>query len=449
MSGCGCWSCGDADERVDGVDLWDVLTSGLRAAGQMGDLDAARALVPRLAERQLNDQQRAVALQWTATFEMSDGRPLRGLALLDEALALFEGQPPSPQLDELLADRVASFMQLGWVDDARTDLRRGLEVSEALGHERSRRRWTALSMWVTMRSGDPEGAVAIGKAALVSATARPDPMADLELAVTATDVMLHTAATAREVEALASGTLREIEAYDLVLSNGSVLLRGNVAWAYLVHGDVLTAREWLGPVTSSDPDPNTALVHYLLGAIELREGDVKHAVDRCLDASAQIRAHGQSWINGVPWLAEVELWAGRVEPALQVLEEALEVTLPTQALMTAAIVCWCARAHADRLDAARAPASERRRLVDSSGLRWRRLGRTRSGWPTATSPSPRPGSPGVPSWRGSTGPSRSQTGRRRPRSGTASRARTTRRTAACALPRSPSVTARARLPIGS
>ena len=149
-----------------------------------------------------------------------------------------------------------------------------------------------------------------------------------------------------------------------MLSNGSVLLRGNVAWAYLCPRRCAHSAEVVG---SGDvlriPDPNTALVHYLLGAIELREGDVKHAVDRCRDASAQIRAHGQSWIDGVPWLAEVELWAGRVEPALQVLEEALEVTLPTQALMTAALVCWCARAHADRLDAARAPASERRRLV--------------------------------------------------------------------------------------
>jgi tetratricopeptide (TPR) repeat protein len=175
--------------------------------------------------------------------------------------------------------------------------------------------------------------------------------------------MLHTAAAASEVEAMASGTLKEIEAYDLTLSNGAVLLRGNLAWAYLVQGDVHTAREWLRPVTASAPDPNTALVHYLLAAIELREGDVQRAVDRCRDASAQISAHGQSWIDGVPWLAEVELWAGRVDAALRVLDEALQVTLPTQALMTAALVSWHARAHAERLDRAHASASDRLGLV--------------------------------------------------------------------------------------
>jgi tetratricopeptide (TPR) repeat protein len=353
----------DAGERVEGVDMWDAVVRALEAASQLGDLDAARGLAPRLDARGLTGQRRAVALQWTASLEMADGRPQQGLALLDEALALFEGRPPSHELDELLAERVVTFMQLGRFDDARTELRRGLEVGRVLDDERSRRRWTAFSMWVTMRSGDLEGAVAIGREALLSASARPDPMADIELAVTTTDVMLHTAAAASEVEAMASGTLKEIEAYDLTLSNGAVLLRGNLAWAYLVQGDVHTAREWLRPVTASAPDPNTALVHYLLAAIELREGDVQRAVDRCRDASAQISAHGQSWIDGVPWLAEVELWAGRVDAALRVLDEALQVTLPTQALMTAALVSWHARAHAERLDRAHASASDRLGLV--------------------------------------------------------------------------------------
>lgn len=354
---------GDAGERVDGVDMWDATIRALEAASQLGDPDAVRGLAPRLDARGLTGERRAVALRWTALIEFTDGRPQQGLALLSEALALVEGRPPSHELDELLAERVGAFMQLGWFDDARTDLHRGLEVGRALDDERSRRRWTALSMWVTMRSGDLEGAVAIGREALLSASARPDPMADIELAVTATDVMLHTAAAASEVEAMASGTLGEIEAYDLALSNGAVLLRGNLAWAHLVQGDVPTAREWLRPVTGSAPDPNTALVHYLLAAIELREGDVQRAVDRCQHASAQISAHGQSWVDGVPWLAEVELWAGRVDAALRDLDEALEVTLPTQALMTAALVSWHARAHAERLDRAHASATDRRRLV--------------------------------------------------------------------------------------
>lgn len=353
----------DAGERVDGVDMWDATVRALEAASQLGDLEAARGLTPRLDARGLTGERRAVALRWTASIEFADGRPQQGLTLLSEALALVEGQPPSQELDELLAERVGAFMQLGWFDDARAELRRGVDVGRVLDDERSRRRWTALSMWVTMRSGDLEGAVAIGREALLSASARPDPMADIELAVTTTDVMLHTAAAASEVEAMASGTLGEIEAYDLTLSNGAVLVRGNLAWAYLVQGDVLTAREWLRPVTGSAPDRNTALVHYLLAAIELREGDVQRAVDRCRDASAQISARGQSWVDGVPWLAEVELWAGRVDAALQILDEALEVTLPTQALMTAALVSWCARAHAERLDREHASASDRRRLV--------------------------------------------------------------------------------------
>ena len=75
---------------------------------------------------------------------------------------------------------------MGRFDDARTQLHRGLEVRDALGVDGSRRRWIALSIWVTMRSGDLDGAVAIARDALAFEWPEPDPMADMQLAVTAT-----------------------------------------------------------------------------------------------------------------------------------------------------------------------------------------------------------------------------------------------------------------------
>lgn len=163
---------------------------------------------------------------------------------------------------------------------------------------------------------------------------------------------------------MARDTVREIEAYDLTHSNGGVVLRANIAWAHLTQGDVAAAREWVGPVTRSDPDFNTALVHFLLGAIELREGQVQSAVDRCQAAAAQIRLHDQNWTDGVLCHAEVELWAGRPDSALGLLDEALQVMLPTQALTTAALVRLHARAQGERLEAVGAAASERRRLAE-------------------------------------------------------------------------------------
>lgn len=354
----------DAGYRIDGTEVWDILVQALEAAGVIVDRDAMRMLASRAGTLDLPDHQRAVALKWMAESLAGDGMRAQGLALLDEALGLLERHPPSHELEKLLANRVGFFMEVGRVDDAHVELRRGLSVREALGDPRSRR-WAALSAWVTMWSGDLDGAVAIAREALTSTWPDLDPPGDTELACTATDVMLHAASPAREVEEAARDTLREIEAYHLTHSNGGVTLRGNICWAYLREGDVTSAREWVRPVTRSDPyDPNTAYVHLLLGAIELRQGRVQSAVDRCGLAAAQMPSHGQSWADCVPWHAEVELWAGRNGSALALLDEALQVTLPTQTLLTAVLVRMHARANADRLDAEAATASQRRRLVE-------------------------------------------------------------------------------------
>ena len=353
----------DAGERDGATGLWDVLARAFEIAGEIFDVEAIRMLARRAGALDLPDRQRAVALQWKAQRLTNDGMPERALLLLDEALGLLGREPPSRELETLLARRVSTFMELGRVHDAHAELRRGLDVREAL-EEPPSRKWTALSAWVTMCSGDIDEAVAIARDALASEWPDVDPVSDMQLACAATDIMLHAATSAREVEEAARDTLRAIETYGLTHSNGGVMLRGNIAWAYLSQGDVAAAREWIGPVTRSDPnDPDTASVHLLLGGIELREGHVQSAVDRCRAAAALIRSHGYNWADTVPWHAEAELWAGLYGPALDLLDEALRVTLPADTFMTAVLVAMHARAHADRLDSEGATASQRRLLV--------------------------------------------------------------------------------------
>jgi tetratricopeptide (TPR) repeat protein len=354
----------DSGEFADGTELYDVLVAALEAAGQITDVDAVRVLARRLGALDLPDARRAVALRWMALSEIGDGRSERGLSLLDEALRLLEQQPPSRQLEKLSADRLGTFMDLGRLDDARVEMSRGLAVREALGDPRSRP-WCAMSAWVTLWSGDLDGAVAMAREALASEWPDVDPIGDMQLACATTDVMLHAASPAREVEEAARDTLREIEDYHLTHSNGGVTLRANLALAYLSQGDVAAAREWVRPITRSEPfDPNTAFVHHVLGAIELREGHVQTALDRCRTAAAQIPNHGQNWVVNVPLHAEVELWARQHRPALDLLDEAVKLTLPTQGLLTAELVGMHARGHADQLDAGGATDSDRRRRVE-------------------------------------------------------------------------------------
>ena len=111
--------------------MWTGGTSCCRDSRQPASwatLTPAGGWLARLDTRDLTDRQRAVALQWIVACE-STGSTAEHLALLDEALALLEGQPPSPELEKLLVHRVRFFMEVGRFDDARTELRRGLEVT--------------------------------------------------------------------------------------------------------------------------------------------------------------------------------------------------------------------------------------------------------------------------------------------------------------------------------
>jgi Tfp pilus assembly protein PilF len=354
----------DAGERPEGVELWEVLAAALDAATEAGDFDAGRMLVRRARVLDLPDRERAVVLQRIGVFLIDDGDVDNGLPLLHEALALLEAMPPSPELGRLLGERVGVFLKAGRFDEAEADLRRGLAVLDTLQDRRSRRRWLAASVWLTWRAGDLDGAVAIARDALSAEWSDSDPIADIMVAANGTDVMLRTATPARQVEELAGDVLRRAEACHLTQSFAGVLLRGNVCWAYLQQGDVAAARELLRPVTGSDPDPNSAIAHILLGAVELREGRVRTALERCRAAEAHVHNHDPFWAEGVPWHAEVELCAGRTDAALDLLGEALDVALPTQALTTAPLVRLHARAHADRLDAVGASPSERHRVVE-------------------------------------------------------------------------------------
>ena len=100
------------------------------------------------------------------------------------------------------------------------------------------------------------------------------------------------------IEELAHDTLIQADQNNLTLSYAGVLLRVNVCSAYLRAGDLAPARELLRPVTRTRPDVNTADAHLLLGAVELREGHVQAALERCRAADAQVRNRNQTGRKG-------------------------------------------------------------------------------------------------------------------------------------------------------
>jgi tetratricopeptide (TPR) repeat protein len=351
----------DAGTNTGEVELWEVLAKALEAATETGDTDAGRPLARRAQALDLPDVQRAVVLMRVGVFLIDDGMAEKGLALLDEALALLEMLPPCPELDELIAERINFFMMSGRLDEAEAEIRRSEEAFGTRHEPRRARRGFIASIWLTGRTGDVDKALALAREALAVELPEPDPCADLAIAVNATAIMHFAAAPPSAIEELAHDTLIQADQNNLTLSYAGVLLRVNVCSAYLRAGDLAPARELLRPVTRTRPDVNTADAHVLLGAVELREGQVQVALERCRAGDAQVRNRNANWAEGVPGHAEVELWAGHLDAALDLLREALDVSLPTQAVYIGApLLCLHARVLADRLDKANATAARRR-----------------------------------------------------------------------------------------
>jgi tetratricopeptide (TPR) repeat protein len=89
----------------------------------------------------------------------------------------------------------------------------------------------------------------------------------------------------------------------------------------------------------------------VLAAVELREGRLDAALDQWRHAYEQVSNHNQNWAEGVHWYAEGLLWTGDVDGALRLLDEGLEVSLPTEAVTnTAPLLCLRARASTDQLE---------------------------------------------------------------------------------------------------
>ena len=235
----------DAGTRTGEVELWDVLAKALEAAIEAGDADTGRGLVRRAQALDLPDVQRAVVLMRVGVFLIDDGMAEKGLALLDEALALLEVLPPCPELDKLIAERINFFVMSGRLDEVEAEIRRSEKAFGTRHAPRRARRGFIASIWLTGCTGDVDKALALAREALAVELPEPDPCADLAIAVNATCVMHVAAMPPSAIEEMAHDTLIQADQNNLSLSYAGVLLRVNVCSAYLRAGDLAPARELL------------------------------------------------------------------------------------------------------------------------------------------------------------------------------------------------------------
>ena len=355
----------DDGHRDADIELWDILARALDAAVETGELDTGRVLAVRAESLDLSDRERAQVLQRIGSLLYELGEVTRAEEILDESLRLLEQSATSADLLPLLGRRFWMFQQSGRYIEAQVALDRSLDLLDPREDSGRRRRMLAGLTLLTMDStGDVEASLAIAGRALDTELAEPDPIADLMVAASATDILIHAPSSAARAEQFARRALREAEAWGVELSFPAVLVRTNVCCAHLWGGDVRAAGEWIRPITHSDPGINTAFAHVMLAAVEMREGDLDAAGERCRAADAQMLNRNENWAEVVPWIADVELWGGRPEGAAELLAQALDSRLGSEAAgQTGPLLVALARARADLLDAARSAPSHRRRAA--------------------------------------------------------------------------------------
>ena len=352
----------DAGHSSADIELWDVLARALDAAIEIGELDGGRALADRAESLDLPAPHRAQVLGRIGSLLYAAGEVARAAELMDESLRLLEPIPDSKDLLlRLLEDRFWMFLMSGRFVEAEVALTRSLGLLDTQEDSGPRRRTIAGQIWLTMHTtGDVEASLALAEQTAETELPGPDPIADLMIAATATDILLRVPSSAARAEQLARHALKKAEAWGLQLSYPAVLVRVNLCWAHLLGGDTRAAGEWIRPITHSAPGTNTAFAHLMLAAVELREGEVDAALERCRSANAAVRNHDDNWAEGVPWSAEIELWSGRPGDAADLLSEALATRLTSESAgQTAPLLVSLARSRADVLDGPRPSGSGR------------------------------------------------------------------------------------------
>ncbi len=350
----------DLTDRPIDVPPWQLLCEAADAAADIQDMEASLALINQALALDVDDAARVRVLRLAGGIHCYGGDHDEGLALLDQARQLVDVLPASAELVDVLLARIGTLTQVGRYEVCRADLARAMDV--LAGHEDDPRLQRVLvwSAWYAMVDGEHDRALALIDAARDAAEAGTDPLSDLMLAVQSTDILLQMAASPDLLAEVAAPPLATAARWHLDDRYLTVILRGNVADAFLRSGDVARAAQVLEPDIREAPTLNTSMSHITYAAVELRRGRVDAALERCAAAEAAQFGGGANWAEVVPEYAEVQIWAGSPDSAVALLEKTLAETLPTDNARTAApTLAWCARAHADLMDVREAGIAER------------------------------------------------------------------------------------------
>ena len=248
------------------------------------------------------------------------GAPDAGLALIEEALRLFEQAPPSADQAEAWLDYADMFLWSagGWSDGTVPALNRALKIAEATGASALIPRVLARIAASTFRRGQVEEGFAVLERGWTLARAMDDASAQVWLAANESDALLKLAkfASAAEVAMRALGPARDA---GLQASWRATILASNASEALLAGGRTAEAAALIDPLITGPPDRDNWLVHLARADIDLLRGDTDAAAARrrLTDAiPARLGYYVDYARESAQRAVELAVWAGRPGDAL-------------------------------------------------------------------------------------------------------------------------------------
>ena len=341
----------DALVEVDIATAWEVAAEGMRAVTDLTGADAAEIY------------------QRAADIKLYMGDAEDGLVLVDRAIALHEPTAPSVGYVRALHQRSLVLDGLGRYDEARTASAQALEACADVEAPQLLRNILIERAFCDTSLGDLGGGLAsLGAAARVEMTT-PDPMGDIGLAVARTHIMMMAGRVGEDVVEAGRPGLEAATAWGLETIPTS-MLRGNVARATRLAGEVDRAAELIDPVPLDDrPTFEDQGVQSERANLDMARGRCDVALTRNDALTALPVSSLANRIELAEHGATVDLWCGRPHTALDRLLTVLQDSVKTAAAAeVGADLALAARAAADVADASAASDATRRDLREQLEL---------------------------------------------------------------------------------
>jgi tetratricopeptide (TPR) repeat protein len=342
-------------------------------------------------------------------------------APLDQAIKLYEQQPPSTGLLQAYGAERELLQSQGRHDEAAQLSARALAACEGMDDRATHAVKLGERAWDDMAAGDPEAATRRMNQAWETAAAwQSDPRVNVYLAGYHTDILLKTCAPSVDVERAAAPGLQAMIDFGLEEDHNASELRFNLAQARIACGKVDRAADLLDPVIHVPASRDTLAIVMGLAEIAMLRGDTRSAQGRLAELEQMTFTSINFRVEIGVLHADLELWRGDPRSAYDCVVELLNVTAASgQSMFMGRALVIAARAAADINEpSAGAPARAR------AGISGASCGRLRGAmaddpWPHGAyqptlQPNSHPGKPNLPGRGASRQRSR---GRTQPRSG--------------------------------